>query len=246
MEPTDSIVLRLEENGLEYENQHLQPHTQISKKPEFLPALSSSIMDTIRNQLSTCQQLLELEPESKWTLLTSIFLMICIDRLKYETEIMCGLDKLVETDSLRKGYYLDLKSKIAIQLALMAQEKTFELKERSLTCIYHAQYLHQFDRIDLSCNMLASKSLIPLYPLINCRWFNLSENCIDSLETLPHLPQLETLILDSNFIENIDVEDLKKFPMLKEISLKNNPVAKKQDIIKYLTHEFSNISFSVS
>uniref|UniRef100_A0A182SEB5 Geranylgeranyl transferase type-2 subunit alpha n=1 Tax=Anopheles maculatus TaxID=74869 RepID=A0A182SEB5_9DIPT len=81
------------------------------KKPKFGYEFGSAIVDVLKAQLASCQELLEYEPDSKWTLLTAALLMKAIDRRGYYGTIRQHLAKLETVDALRQGYYLDLASK---------------------------------------------------------------------------------------------------------------------------------------
>lgn len=197
------------------------------------------------NQLSSCNQLIELEPDSKWTLLTRIFLMICIDKWKYEKDIKSGLEKLKEIDPLRKGYYSDLRGRVTVQMAIMKEEgkKSFVLTGQNLAWIYHPQCFHSFEEIDLSQNELSSESLNQFYTLVNCKRLNLSDNKIKNLLHFPVLPNLEILLIENNLIEEIDLERFKKFPQLKHVGLSGNPIVEKMQSILDLTNDLGKIKF---
>jgi len=60
-----------------------------------------------------CKELLEIEPNSKWCLLTMVFIMT---ELKgYEQEILQHLEKLQAVDSQHQHYYKDYAAKLLPQ-----------------------------------------------------------------------------------------------------------------------------------
>ncbi|KAK6640964.1 hypothetical protein RUM44_012663 [Polyplax serrata] len=234
--PEDSVVVILVENGTELERQNVCPEGFVTQKINFLPTFSKDLRDTMTYQLSSCNQLIELEPDSKWTLLTRILLMVCLDCAQCEAEIKSGLENLTEVDPMRKGYYKDLKSKIVVELAIEKNKRNsqrFDLRNEKLTSVYHSQNLWACEEIDLSQNELPSESLRQFYSFLRCKRLNLNGNKIKHLSNLPPMPMLESLLVESNEIDQFDFDLLKRFPKLKYVSLKGNPVADKINMAEY-------------
>jgi len=103
----------------------------------------------LQEELDNCDQLLELEPESKWTNYTKAMLMKALDSNKYMEDILKIFDNLKAIDKLRKGYYEDQKCKFLIEKAL---EKTsdfdiLDLSSLNLSKIYYKQYLNLFNEV---------------------------------------------------------------------------------------------------
>eukprot|EP01134_Creolimax_fragrantissima_P007495 CFRG7495T1 len=73
---------------------------------------SESVKTALEEQLATCRELLELEPNSKWTLLTSIHLMLAIGVDDYYRECLEGLNRLCIIDVDRKFFYIDTQAVI--------------------------------------------------------------------------------------------------------------------------------------
>lgn len=63
--------------------------------------------DRIKEQLKVCEELLEIEPDSKWPLLTIIFLR---NELEPNQKSLESLEKLKNIDSDRNGFYQDLSA----------------------------------------------------------------------------------------------------------------------------------------
>ncbi|KAJ8901355.1 hypothetical protein NDN08_007201 [Rhodosorus marinus] len=61
----------------------------------------------LKNELKACQELIDLEPFSKWALLTKVYLL---RRLGREAEAEDTIVKLTEIDPMRLGYYRNLAS----------------------------------------------------------------------------------------------------------------------------------------
>lgn len=120
----------------------------LAQDTSFTGTLGQPIIDELKSQLDSCEQLLEFEPESKWTLLTSALLMRAIDREAYHEQTIENLEKLKTVDSYRLGYYADLISKWNIERSLLKWLKAgdyeaavdFSSCSPDLTCLYYEQY----------------------------------------------------------------------------------------------------------
>mmetsp|Transcript_38218 Transcript_38218/g.96145 ORF Transcript_38218/g.96145 Transcript_38218/m.96145 type:complete len:349 (+) Transcript_38218:588-1634(+) len=68
--------------------------------------------DIEKRELEMCEELIELEPEAKWPLVTSVVLMVKLREKgfsEYEDRISVYLDKLEEVDPYRKMYYRSMR-----------------------------------------------------------------------------------------------------------------------------------------
>lgn len=129
------------------------------KCPVFGYDFGLTVMDELRNQLDSCNQLLEYEPDSKWTLLTASLLMRSIDRFHYHDTTLEFLKKLQEVDSLRAGYYKDLASKwtVEVQLKNWIDAEGYvdgkaDLSGLDLTTLYYHQYYAIASEVNLQDN----------------------------------------------------------------------------------------------
>lgn len=117
------------------------------KLPVFGYEFTAAVKEVLRNQLDSCNQLLEYEPDSKWTLLTAALLMRSIDRFHYQQQTLDHLKKLQKVDELRAGYYRDLASKWTVECVIYNWVKNDEymsgnvdLSNLDLTTVYYGQY----------------------------------------------------------------------------------------------------------
>ncbi|XP_059481314.1 geranylgeranyl transferase type-2 subunit alpha [Neocloeon triangulifer] len=162
------------------------------------------VIAELKGQLACCRQLLDLEPDSKWTLLTLVLLMQAIDTSLYHGEMMEFLDKLLLVDPLRAGYYRDLRSKCVLEFKLsmsdwsFGAQKTLSLSDCHLSSLYFSNRLALVQEVDLSKNELLDHSLPALASLQLCVRLDLSHNKLVTLEGFPHLPALVYLNLSSN------------------------------------------------
>uniref|UniRef100_A0A6E8VZM3 Geranylgeranyl transferase type-2 subunit alpha n=1 Tax=Anopheles coluzzii TaxID=1518534 RepID=A0A6E8VZM3_ANOCL len=174
------------------------------KKPKFGYEFGSAIVDVLKAQLASCLELLEYEPDSKWTLLTAALLMKAIDRRGYHETIRQHLTKLETVDALRKGYYLDLASKWAIENRLEQWIEAGKLSEGidlsglQLSVVHYTPYLATADAINLSGNRLVNRNLGVLRDLVFCRRLNLTNNAEELDTTVLKLPLVEEIIYNGN------------------------------------------------
>lgn len=135
------------------------------KLPKFGFEFGSTILEVLHNQLESCNQLLEYEPDSKWTLLTAALIMRSIDRFSFHKQTLEFLKKLEDVDKLRKGYYKDLASRWSIEVKLKEwiesgdyEKGKIDLKGLDLTTLYYSQYfMHISNEVDLRDNSLRNK-----------------------------------------------------------------------------------------
>lgn len=129
--------------------------------PTFGYEFTAAVKEVLRNQLDSCNQLLEYEPDSKWTLLTAALLMRSLDRFEYQSETLNCLKKLQKVDELRRGYYADLASKWSVECALRNWVESGEcygngnvdLTNLDLTTLYYGQFFVVAQKVDLRGNV---------------------------------------------------------------------------------------------
>lgn len=145
------------------------------KCPSFGFEFGSDVIGELKNQLESCNQLLELEPDSKWTLLTASLLMRSIDRSQYHDKTLEYLRKLQKVDSLRAGYYKDLACRWAIESKLKqwtdSEEfltEKIDLSNLELTTFYYQQFFAVAKEIDLQGNHGLRSSFCKLSQLGEC------------------------------------------------------------------------------
>ncbi|CAK1549945.1 unnamed protein product [Leptosia nina] len=178
----------------------------------FQNKYSTTVLAELNEQLDACRQLLEMEPDNKWTLLTTAFFLYCVDAKTYNKEIDKILQSLIGIDKQRAGYYCDLKSKWSIEKEIHDNYDKMDLEMKvavkNLTCLPRLQYYSFCENVDLSHQNLNENVLPSLIKLQHCKKLNLSYNKITTLRKFP-LFQLEELDLKGNDIDNSDIEELK-------------------------------------
>ncbi|GLH00441.1 Geranylgeranyl transferase type-2 subunit alpha [Gryllus bimaculatus] len=215
-----------------------------SKKPQFDAQFSQGLTSVLETELDSYHQLLDLEPDSKWTLLTIVLLMQAIDRHLYKDDTMQKIGQLKKIDPLRSGYYEDLRSRYEIEYFLDNQEKDglshpacveVKLSGYNLSALYHLHYLSLMQQVNLSCNQLTDRSLPQLHALQCCQVLILDENLLESLNGMPSLTSLLSLSLKNNRISTKDnLKHLVMCQSLNSVHLSGNTVANDADLEVYL------------
>ena len=161
--------------------------------------MDETTFQVLEEELKNCQELLELEPDSKWALYTKVLIMKTMDPEKYHDEIVKGFDSLCQIDPTRQGYYRDQRSKSIIQRVLCNNgDDHVDLSNHELTSVSYFKELFAFShKINLSNNQLKSVDTLLPY-LINCQVLILDNNEIQKMEQTLLKHSLATLSLKSN------------------------------------------------
>ncbi|KAI1888777.1 hypothetical protein AGOR_G00172210 [Albula goreensis] len=200
----------------------------------FRSELSVEKTSVLQSELQSCTQLLELEPENKWCVLTIVLLMRALDPLGYEKETLAHFETLKEVDSMRSSYYSDLCSKFMIENTILKMEyaevRVFSLSGKKLTTLCHLDQLLLVTHINLSSNQL--QALPPQFAMLQClEVLEADDNVIESLCGLYHLPRLEEVSLRNNQISRLsDLKPLTSCPKLTRLDLRGNPIIQIENI----------------
>lgn len=102
--------------------------------------------------------------------------------------------------------------------------------------------LDQFDTIDMSDNDLRKLDGFPHLLRLKCLLLNNNRIVRVSEKLNEFLPNLESIILTGNNIQELgDVEPLAQLPKLETLCLLMNPVATKPHYREYITYKFPNL-----
>lgn len=157
--------VKISHNGRDYSLEAKKVGDEIFgiKLPTFGYEFGAAVIEELNNQLESCNQLLEYEPDSKWTLLTASLLMRSIDRFHYHEKTLEFLKKLQKVDPLRHGYYADLASKWILEVKLKdwidgGDFEKIDLSSLDLTTVYYNQYLAIAKEVNLENNPKLNKN----------------------------------------------------------------------------------------
>ncbi|CAH0748944.1 unnamed protein product [Diatraea saccharalis] len=193
----------------------IKPFTYVGRnKVNFQKHYSVPVLNELKDQLESCRQLLAMEPDNKWTLLTTTVFLNCINAKLYHTEVIDNLKTLKSIDKLRAGYYEDLKTKWCIENQLYKDYENGELVFKvnfgeKISCLPHLQYYSHCEKVDLSNQNLTSKVLPSLIVLQNCKCLSLKNNKLTSLRGFPSLA-LEELDLQGNDLDINEVNRIRE------------------------------------
>ncbi|MEE6504626.1 hypothetical protein FKM82_005273 [Ascaphus truei] len=187
----------------------------------------------LQQELKSCKELQELEPDNKWCLLTIILLMRALDPLSYEKESLGYFHTLKVADPLRSGYYDDLRSKFQVENAILKMEyaevPVIDLSKKGLTRLYHLEHLLLVTHMNLSNNRLHD---LPCdLSMMRClELLEVDDNEVLRLEGMWNLPRLKELSLQRNRIRNVsDLRPLASCPHLSVLHLQGNPLCEGPD-----------------
>ncbi|XP_029606829.1 geranylgeranyl transferase type-2 subunit alpha [Salmo trutta] len=212
----------------------------------FRSELSVEKTSVLQSELQSCNQLLELEPQNKWCLLTIVLLMRALDPLGYERETLSHFQTLKEVDSMRSAYYRDLCSKFMIENTILKMEyaevRVFSLSDKNLTMLCHLDQLLLVTHINLSCNQLLR--LPPQFAMLQClEVLEADDNTIENLDGLYYLPKLQEVSLKNNQISKLsDLQLLTSCPKLTCLDLRGNPVTQIANIQSELTELLPSVT----
>uniref|UniRef100_A0A6I8QEN1 Geranylgeranyl transferase type-2 subunit alpha n=1 Tax=Xenopus tropicalis TaxID=8364 RepID=A0A6I8QEN1_XENTR len=139
--------------------------------------LSEGKSNVLQQELKSCKDLQELEPDNKWCLLTIILLMRALDPLVYEKEALGYFETLKVVDPMRSGYYDDLRSKFQMENAILKMEyaesclinlskKVLEVDNNEVVRLEGLWNLPQLEELSLQFNKIQNVS--DLQPLSSC------------------------------------------------------------------------------
>lgn len=204
--------------------------------------ISNQLKNVLDSQLESLRQLLEMEPESKWALLTYVLLLYTLKPNSYFENCLKNIKLLKEIDPLRKNYYYDLQSRYKIEYWIAINNtENINLKGLGLTALYHMHMFLFNKHIDLSDNDLSNSNLDHLKYLINCTNLSLKNCQLITLKNFPSLPNLEILDLRENQIKDTSCDELIKCKTLKTILLDN----KQTSIEKIIQNINQSIKFEI-
>jgi geranylgeranyl transferase type-2 subunit alpha len=191
-------------------------------------ASSNGVMEEqITELVSSCEQLLQLEPKSKWA---NCFYAYLLETTNFEEKfdkILSLYERFPVLDPLRKGFFEDMRSKLIFKALASSSELVAKLmlSSRGLTSVHFVPQLLFVKEVDLSRNRLTDTKA--LGTMLSVRRLVLDSNRIESLDGLQALSQLEVLSVADNKVEDLsELERLRELRCLMQLNIAGNPVAK--------------------
>ncbi|KAJ3034951.1 hypothetical protein HK097_004329, partial [Rhizophlyctis rosea] len=156
------------------------------------------------------EELVEVEPDSKWALLTLVYMMKEVTGR--DEDAIRILEKLEKLDGMRAGYYRDLKSEFVLNRAINPPQQILASQTSPAES-------HTFTLTSVSLTSLPTSTLSNLYTI---RHLDLSHNALRSMKFIEILPLLETIELEGNQIER--VQGLGGLMRLRRVGVKGNRI----------------------
>jgi hypothetical protein len=181
-------------------------------KQDMVSKLSGNQPESVWElELEQILELYELEPDSKWVMLTLVHLY---QHLKKPFQLSVDiLEKLIKTDGFRKGYYEDYRILNLPGSSIIINEKMGQLKQEN-----HIVTETQVDFSNLGL------SIFPVaHQLLFCQKLNVSNNLLATTKVLKHLVMLKEMNLDGNQLQ--DLKGLERLVNLKVLSVQKNRLA---------------------
>jgi Leucine-rich repeat (LRR) protein len=141
---------------------------------------------------------------------------------------MCGLQTLSSLEVLQLGFN-DIHTLSACKFLPLGSLKVLFLQGNDITRLDGLESLSQVRELVLDKNKIRHVDFGALLSLINLRELRVEENGLKSLSNFTPLPRLQALHLGSNRIADMsDMDKLTALPCLLDLTLSNNPIARKQ------------------
>ena len=210
----------------------------------FRQNLSVAKTTVLNQELEACEQLYDLEPDNKWTLLTIVSLMWAIDSIKHENSILNHVQKLQLLDPSRTNYYNDLMSSCVIENCITNCGKQLDeinISGRKLTCTKHMELFALTKQLNLSGNCITQVKAA--YYLQNAEILLLDNNKISNCNDIQHLPNLSILSLKNNMVSSLeDIQPLTALRSLKEVFLGENPIVNVSNVKEKIGAVLPNVT----
>ncbi|NXM65952.1 PGTA transferase, partial [Serilophus lunatus] len=195
----------------------------------FWPEVGVADPQVLREQVETCRELLELEPQSRGCLLSLSLLLSALDPRSHAQETRKYLQHLKEADPLRLGFVCDVASRLEAALGVLGLgsgpgDLWLRLPDKSMTSLPLLERMVLVTHLDLSGNLL--RSLPPHFAALRrLQVLDLSRNRLQDLAGFPPLPRLERIWLDGNPVSHAStLSPLAACPRLAELRLAETPL----------------------
>lgn len=199
---------------------------------------------SLAGELDTVRELIALEPQNKWALLTLVSLLRYIRPENATLGIDSALKTLSSVDSQRMRHYSDMASahytEDALVEAYSTNSRTVDLSSRCMTRICYLDWFTLMTELNFSNNNIDVLSSTFTY-LVCLKDLNLDDNHISALKPLAKLRQLKRLSVCRNKISDFDgLEPVLSCPVLRDLDITGNMVASLPGFTKLLSEDPSS------
>ncbi|KAM7539869.1 hypothetical protein Aperf_G00000033535 [Anoplocephala perfoliata] len=179
-------------------------------------------------ELDTVRELISLEPNNKWALLTLVSLLRYIRPPNCAREIESVIKALKNVDSHRRRYYADMSSAHVTEDALVASyavnSRAINLSGVGLTRVCCLDWCALMTELNFSKNSLDMLPETCAY-LVCLKELNLDDNHISTLKPIAGLPLLKRLSVCRNLITHFEgLEPVLSCPILRDLDITGNKV----------------------
>ncbi|XP_059347435.1 geranylgeranyl transferase type-2 subunit alpha [Ammospiza nelsoni] len=196
----------------------------IVERELFWPELGVADAQVLQEQVQMCQELLELEPQSRGCLLTLALLLAALEPRGRAREIREHLATLRDADPLRAGFVADVRSRFEAALAVLGAGEGLSLSNKGLTSVPLLERMSALTRLELPGNELRALPAA-LGALRRLTELDLSGNHVTEVGAAPPLPRLRLLRLDRNPIGHAPaLAPLAAWPRLALLGLADTPL----------------------
>lgn len=216
--------------------------TRVSLDPLRLlnPAISPSHdPEDLSDNLDKIEELLSLEPDNKWALLTVVDLLRFVRPTNYLERSVEAMNRLIKVDGAHTPRYDAMKSAHSVQdliaNALEAHTREISFASLKLFTVGLLDWCALMTKVDLSNNSITSlpKTLCYLVCLVE---LIVDHNQLKSLSNVACAPSLLRLSVQHNFLEDFEsIEEMLMCPQLENVALHGNKVTKLSSLTEQLS-----------
>ncbi|XP_043194810.1 geranylgeranyl transferase type-2 subunit alpha-like isoform X2 [Amphibalanus amphitrite] len=240
-----AVVMTSSESGAEQRLACNGPPPALPSGGAFGSDTSAAAGSLLNQELDNIWQLGEMEPDNKWVLLSSVVLMWALDPRQHHDKILEAVDELMKLDSLRRGYYRDLRSRFIIERKLESVRESglieLDLSCCHLTAIYHTNHMVAMTTLDADNNQLRA---LDLRHLVATERVTAKANRVRRVSLPPgELCCLRRLALNDNDLREVSdlVGEDGPWPSVEELSVTGNPVCEVPGYEEQLKERFPGL-----
>ncbi|KFD49009.1 hypothetical protein M513_10161 [Trichuris suis] len=190
--------------------------------------LPETVKAALTENLSDIEQLVLMEPENHWALVSAVMRMEVLGRKDDVEKMIAYLDKAMELDRKRVNFYLYWKNSLLVELSLRTHlvtnrdVPTIDVSSKGLSFLTIPPDIGFLTYLNISNNSI--QSIAPLSCLLHLRQLLAKSNRISSMRGLENLLELEIVDLTDNCVGIDGFLQLSNCKRLASLLLYNNPI----------------------